>query len=117
MKEPNGSVFFQHKPETKPVLDPRVDDLMVGMLDETMRNGVGAGVHSFGFNLPAAGSTGKSHDGWFAGFMSNLLCVVWVGFDDDNELDLEGAGSALPILGRVHEAGRGIPCLSGRKAP
>ncbi len=29
--------------------------------------------------------------------MSDLLCVVWVGFDDNRELELEGAQSALPI--------------------
>ncbi len=28
---------------------------------------------------------------------ANLLCIVWVGFDDNRELDLEGAHSALPI--------------------
>ena len=44
-----------------------------------------------------AGKTGTSHDGWFAGFTSNLICIVWVGFDDNSELDLEGAKSALPI--------------------
>ena len=44
-----------------------------------------------------AGKTGTSHDGWFAGYTSELLCVVWVGFDDNRELDLEGAHSAAPI--------------------
>ena len=97
VKEPNGTVFYQQKPETKPVLDPRVDYLMVSMLEEVLRSGTGAGVHSRGFNLPAAGKTGTSHDGWFAGFTSNLLCIVWVGFDDYNQLDLQGAQSALPI--------------------
>jgi penicillin-binding protein 1B len=48
-------------------------------------------------NFPAAGKTGTSHDGWFAGYTSELLCVVWVGFDDNKELDLEGAHSAAPI--------------------
>jgi penicillin-binding protein 1B len=47
--------------------------------------------------LPAAGKTGTSRDGWFAGFTSELLCVVWVGFDDNRDLKLEGARSALPI--------------------
>jgi penicillin-binding protein 1B len=32
-----------------------------------------------------------------AGFTSGLLCVVWVGFNDNRELDLTGAESALPI--------------------
>jgi penicillin-binding protein 1B len=50
-----------------------------------------------GYRLPAAGKTGTSHDGWFAGFTSELLCVVWVGYDDYRELNLEGAHSALPI--------------------
>ena len=50
-----------------------------------------------GFTVPAAGKTGTSHDGWFAGFTSELLCVVWVGFDDNRMLNLEGAHSALPI--------------------
>jgi penicillin-binding protein 1B len=59
--------------------------------------GTGAGVRSLGFTLPAAGKTGTSRDGWFAGFTSQLLCVVWVGFDDNRELNLEGARSALPV--------------------
>ena len=60
-----------------------------------------------GFTLPAAGKTGTSRDGWFAGFTSKLICVVWVGFDDNRDFKLEGAHSALPIWGefmkRAHE--------------
>lgn len=78
-------------------LDPRVAWLMNNMLEEVMRSGTAAGVRARGFTLPAAGKTGTSHDGWFAGFTSQLLCVVWVGFDDYRELGLEGAKSALPI--------------------
>jgi membrane peptidoglycan carboxypeptidase len=54
-------------------------------------------VRARGFNLPAAGKTGTSHDGWFAGFTSNLLAVVWVGYDDDRDLNITGAQSALPV--------------------
>lgn len=78
-------------------LDPRINWLMVNMLEEVMRSGTAAGVRARGFVLPAAGKTGTSHDGWFAGFTTQLLCVVWVGFDDYTELGLEGARSALPI--------------------
>ena len=85
------------RPRTTRVLDPRIAFLMVDMLQEVMRSGTAAGVRARGFRLPAAGKTGTSHDGWFAGFTSDLLCVVWVGFDDYSDLGLEGARSALPI--------------------
>jgi penicillin-binding protein 1B len=84
-----------------------VNFLMVDLLQEVMRTGTAAGVRGRGFTLPAAGKTGTSHDGWFAGFTSKLICVVWVGFDDNKELPLEGAKSALPIwtefMKRAHE--------------
>ncbi|MGI8991507.1 MAG: penicillin-binding protein 1A [Bryobacteraceae bacterium] len=97
VEQKNGSLIYEHKPELRNVLDPRVDYLMVSLLEEVMRTGTAAGVRSRGFTVPAAGKTGTSRDGWFAGFTSELLCVVWVGFDDNRELDLEGARSALPI--------------------
>jgi penicillin-binding protein 1B len=93
----NGEMLYEHRPDLRPVLDPRVNYLMVNMLEDVLRIGTGAAVRARGFELPAAGKTGTSRDGWFAGFTSQLLCVVWVGFDDNRELHLEGARSALPI--------------------
>jgi penicillin-binding protein 1B len=93
----NGSVLYQPTPETRQVLDPRVTYLMVNLLEEVLRSGTAAAVRAGGFTVPAAGKTGTSRDGWFAGFTSELLCVVWVGFDDNRTLDLEGAHSAAPI--------------------
>ncbi len=92
-----GKEIFHSKPETKNVLDPRVNYLMVSMLEEVLRSGTAAAVRAHGFAVPAAGKTGTSHDGWFAGFTSQLLCIVWVGFDDNSVLGLEGAHSALPV--------------------
>ena len=97
IRDQNSTELYSHHPETRRVLDPRLAFVMVDMLQEVMRSGTAAGVRSRGFKLPAAGKTGTSHDGWFAGFTSQLLCVVWVGFDDYSELGLEGAHSALPI--------------------
>jgi membrane peptidoglycan carboxypeptidase len=70
---------------------------MVSLLESVVNSGTAADVRARGFRLPAAGKTGTSHDGWFAGFTSNLLAVAWVGYDDDRELNLTGAQSALPI--------------------
>jgi penicillin-binding protein 1B len=92
-----GRVLFAEHPEVHRALDPRVAYLMVNLLQEVMRSGTAAGVRGRGFYAPAAGKTGTSRDGWFAGFTSELLCVVWVGFDDNRDLGLEGSRSALPI--------------------
>jgi len=103
----HGSIIFDNKPEHRDVLDPRVAFLMDQLLEEVVRTGTGAAVWSRGINFPVAGKTGTSHDGWFAGFTSKLICVVWVGFDDNRELNLEGAHSALPVwaefMRRAHE--------------
>lgn len=92
-----GDNVWNSQPETKKVLDPRVNFLMVNLMQEVLRSGTGAGVRSRGFTLPAAGKTGTSHDAWFAGFTTKLLCIVWVGLDDYQDLKLEGAKAALPI--------------------
>ena len=94
----DGKDIYDNKKEEHTVLDPRVAYLMTNLMEEVMRSGTAAGVRARGFGVPAAGKTGTSdHDGWFAGYTSNLLCIVWVGFDDNRDLDLEGAHSALPI--------------------
>ena len=93
----NGAVAFRSAPKTHAAIDPKVAYLMLDMLQEVLRSGTGAGVWSYGVHGPAAGKTGTSRDGWFAGFTSDLICVVWVGYDDNRDLDMEGAKSALPI--------------------
>jgi penicillin-binding protein 1B len=97
VRSQKGRTIFTNKAEERSVLDPRVAYLMTNLMEEVMRSGTAAGVRARGFTAPAAGKTGTSHDGWFAGYTSDLLCIVWVGFDDNRELDLEGAHSALPI--------------------
>ena len=83
--------------ESEEVLRPELAYLMTNLLENVINRGTGAGVRSRGFRLPAAGKTGTSRDGWFAGYTKDLLAIAWVGFDDNRELDLEGSRSALPI--------------------
>jgi penicillin-binding protein 1B len=94
----DGKSIYKNKVEEKQVLDPRVSYLTTSLMEEVLRTGTAAGVRArYNLTMPAAGKTGTSHDGWFAGYTSELLCVVWVGFDDNRELKLEGAHSAAPI--------------------
>jgi penicillin-binding protein 1B len=98
LRNSKGDVIANFSTDRKPVLDPRVAYVMTSMMEGVVNNGLGYNaVRGRGFMLPAAAKTGTSHDGWFAGYTSNLLCVVWVGFDDYSELRLTGAQTAAPI--------------------
>jgi penicillin-binding protein 1B len=66
-------------------------------MKDVVNRGTGAPIRARGFKFNVAGKTGTSRDGWFAGYTPDLVCVVWVGFDDGSQLGLTGAASALPI--------------------
>ena len=93
----NSNSLEKNSPVNKLVLDPRVAYLVDSILIDVLNKGTGAQVRAKGFTLPAAGKTGTSRDGWFAGFTSNLVCVIWNGFDDNRDLGLAGGTTAAPI--------------------
>ena len=98
VRDAEGRELLRREPEDVEVMDPRVAYIVTNMLEDVMLRGTAAGArYRYKFTEPAAGKTGTDDDGWFAGFTDNLLCVVWVGFDDNTDLSLEGARSALPI--------------------
>jgi penicillin-binding protein 1B len=94
------------------VLDPRIAYIVTNILEDVLNRGTGASIGWHGFYAPAAGKTGTSHDGWFVGYTSNLLCVVWVGFDDNRQLGLSGAASAGPIWAEFMKNAMRLPGFS-----
>jgi penicillin-binding protein 1B len=92
-----GRELKTYKYESRSVLRPEIAYLITHLMEGVIDHGTGAGVRARGFKLPAAGKTGTSRDGWFAGYTKDLLVIAWVGFDDNRDLNLEGARSALPI--------------------
>ncbi|HEY1754762.1 MAG TPA: PBP1A family penicillin-binding protein [Bryobacteraceae bacterium] len=106
IRDRQSNTIFQSQPKRTQVIDARVAYLVENMMEEVIHTGTGASVAARGFDLAAchgqiylcvAGKTGTSRDGWFAGFTSRLICIVWIGFDDNRDFKLEGAKSALPI--------------------
>jgi len=69
-------------------------------------------------NIAVAGKTGTSRDGWFVGYTPNLVCAVWIGFDDNKQLGLTGAEAALPAwTDFIREAVAIRPSLGGTSFP
>jgi penicillin-binding protein 1B len=89
---------------------------MTNMMEGVLNFGTAYEVRTRGFTAPAAGKTGSSHDGWFAGYTSNLLCIVWVGFDDYSDLRLSGAQTAAPIWAEFMKKAVTLPEYSDVKS-
>ncbi len=105
----DGTMVESQMPQTRPVLDPRVAYLVTSLMQDVINHGTGYEVREMGFMSPAAGKTGTSRDGWFAGYTSNLLCVIWIGFDDNRDLELSGSQSAAPVWGEFMKRAILIP--------
>jgi len=115
VRNANGDVVMDFKSERRQVLDPRVAYLMTTMMEGVMNSGTAYVVRQRGFTAPGAGKTGSSHDGWFAGYTSNLLCIVWVGYDDYSDLRLSGAQTAAPIWAEFMKKAVTLPQYSDTK--
>jgi penicillin-binding protein 1B len=113
VRSPSGDVITDYSPTSKQLLDPRVAYLTTSLMQNVLQGvGTGAGVRSHGFYAPAAGKTGTSHDAWFAGYTTNLLCIVWVGNDDYTDIKLQGAQAAGPIWGDFMKRAVALPQYS-----
>jgi penicillin-binding protein 1B len=112
VRAPNGDVLNDYTPVTKPVLDPRVAYLTTSMMEGVMNFGYGYEARRRGFLAPAAGKTGTSNDAWFAGYTSNLICIVWIGNDDYKDIKLPGAVAAAPIWAEFMKAAVKLPQYS-----
>ncbi len=93
----HGMTIAQPTAQKNEVLRPEIAYVMTSFMKDVVNRGTAAPIRARGFKFNVAGKTGTSRDGWFAGFTPDLVCVVWVGFDDGSQLGLTGAASALPI--------------------
>jgi penicillin-binding protein 1B len=115
VRDAHGSILNNYQSDSKDVLDPRVAYVMTTMMKAVIDSGTGYPVRARGFTAPAAGKTGTSHDAWFAGYTSNLLCIVWVGNDDYTDIKLAGGAAAAPIWAEFMKRAVALPQYSGVK--
>jgi len=98
----DGRTIAAPSPDRKNVVRPDVAYVMDDILKDVINRGTAAHAQGWGFKNVAgktafAGKTGTSRDGWFAGFTPDIVCVVYVGFDDGDDLGMKGADSAMPV--------------------
>lgn len=82
--------------ETDQAIAPTTAFMITDMLRGVVDHGTARAARGLIKNTAIAGKTGTSRDGWFVGYTPNLVCAVWIGFDDNRQLGLTGAEAALP---------------------
>lgn len=124
IEDKNGTILYQHVPQTKDVLSKEAAYVTVNLLEGVTQYGSGRRLrgtwatgaehykravtgYPYDFDNPIAGKTGTTQnqsDGWFMGMVPNLVTGVWVGAEDRSvhfpTLTYgQGATMALPIWG------------------
>jgi penicillin-binding protein 1B len=83
-------------PPVDQVVSPSTAYVITNMLSGVIERGTARKARGAVPGTAIAGKTGTSRDGWFVGYSPNLVCVVWIGFDDNKQLGLTGAEAAMP---------------------
>jgi penicillin-binding protein 1B len=87
---------WEQPPENQ-IIQPASAYIITDMLEGVIDHGTARAARGQIINAVVAGKTGTSRDGWFVGYTPNLVCAVWIGFDDNQQLGLTGAEAALPV--------------------
>ncbi len=110
--------------EQPEVISPTTAYMITNMLSAVVDHGTARSARNVAKFTAVAGKTGTSRDGWFVGYTPNLVCVVWIGFDDNSQLGITGAEAALPAWAefvkgavelRPELGGRNFECPEGIK--
>ncbi|MCL2337125.1 MAG: PBP1A family penicillin-binding protein, partial [Firmicutes bacterium] len=89
-----GKVIFEAKPSPRRAMKETTAYLMTSMMQSVVQHGTGTGASLAG--RPAAGKTGTTDEGkdiWFAGFTTELVGVVWIGYDQPTRMPTSYGGT------------------------
>jgi penicillin-binding protein 1A len=111
--DPDGQTIYKATRGKLRVIEPNAARVTASLLQEVLTRGTGSKARQFGLRHAAAGKTGTTddyQDAWFVGFDDQLVCGVWVGFDEPETIMRGGTGGelALPIWVDIMEAKRSL---------
>lgn len=112
IEDRNGNLIFRKKRTNKiyDVIDKDIAHEMTIMLQGVINGGTAGRIRTYFSSIEAAGKTGTTNDNsdaWFIGYTPQLICGVWIGFDDHrinfNVIGADGQGGRVagPIWGML----------------
>jgi len=100
-----GAPLKRYQLDVNRETDPAAIALINFVLNRVTHSGTAKGL-SRELDIEVAGKTGTSdnlYDSWFAGFSSDKVAVVWLGFDDHRPTGLTGSSGAMRVWKRIFE--------------
>jgi penicillin-binding protein 1B len=98
-----GDVLDRRNVDFATVTTPAKAYLITDILQGVVQRGTAKSLKRLGIDFPCAGKTGTTsdyRDSWFVGYTTDLLALVWVGYDDNHSTHLTGATGAARIWAR-----------------
>ena len=95
-----GKVEQQRHVTAKMICSPARAYIITTLLEGVIQHGTARRLKDLGIDFPCAGKTGTTsgyRDSWFVGYTSDLLAIVWIGFDDNRNTHLSGATGAMTV--------------------
>jgi len=99
----NGEIQERGNVDFVSVTTPAKSYIITNILQGVMERGTGKSIRRFGIDFPCAGKTGTTsdyRDSWFIGYTTDLLVLVWIGYDDHRPTGLTGAQGAGRLWAR-----------------
>lgn len=101
VKDRHGRELLRNQPRVTQALDPRTAFIITDILRQVISKWGTAASIADKVTRPAAGKTGSTQDyadAWFVGYTPDLVCSVYVGYDDPaTPLGKSGGAAAAPI--------------------
>jgi penicillin-binding protein 2A len=112
---PTGNVIAEHKEKTTKVTSKSVANKMTSMLLNVVETGTGKSAHINGVQI--AGKTGSTQlpfselngtkDQWMAGYTSDLVGAVWMGYDQTDQehyLPSNSSANVVPLFREIMQS-------------
>nr|MBA3654372.1 hypothetical protein [Actinomycetota bacterium] len=83
VRDRTGKQLYEHRPSTKPVIDPQLAGVLNATLIQVVQRGTGVAAQVPGWVVGGkTGTTQNNGDAWFIGMTTPLTTAVWVGHPD-----------------------------------
>ena len=101
----DGQPLQRYPLSVEQVIEPGPAYLVTHALQMVVQEGTADALKKYlSPDLRLAGKTGTTNDlrdSWFAGYTGDRLAIVWVGRDDNQPVNITGAGGAMTVWGEM----------------